>query len=874
MTQQTTIRKLAELVNTPVEKLLEQLAEAGMSFSGPDQAVTSTEKMKLLGFLRRTHGKADKPAEDDAAPKKITLNRRKVQEVTVAAGRTKTTVNVEVRQKRTYIKSDEIEAPPSDERADALRKLQESNQRNLEEQQRLAETDKKRADERERLRLEEEAVRLKAEAERLQAEAEAVAAATGVASTDEDATPARPAKPGGHHVPKPPVRKDPPRVDDRNATPASKHKTRGSHAMVAGVEDDDSTQRFAGQLHLSAADRARRTTTRGKPKPRRQEQSRGGTGTHGFERPTAPVVRDVAIGETITVADLAQKLALKGGDVVKALFKMGVMATITQSIDHDTAALVTEELGHNVVRADSGDVEDHLIAHSETDQGEQSPRPPVVTIMGHVDHGKTSLLDYIRRTKVANGEAGGITQHIGAYHVETEKGVISFLDTPGHAAFTQMRARGAKLTDIVVLVVAADDGVMPQTIEAVKLAKAANVPLIVAVNKMDKSDADPGRVKNEFLTHDVVAEEFGGDTQFVEVSAKTGAGVDNLLDSILLQAEVLELKASYSGRASGVVIESSLDKGRGPVATVLVQQGLLKKGDYLVCGTQYGRVRALFDETGGQPAEAGPSIPVQVLGLSGVPDAGDDFVVVADERLAKDVAQQRDIKRRESRLVQSAGSRMEDIMSQLGKGEGQLVLNLVIKADVQGSVEALKQSLVALSNEMIRINIIHSGVGGITESDANSALTSKATMIGFNVRADAAARRIVESNGVDLRYFSIIYDVIDQVKQVASGLLGVEIREEIIGIAEVRDVFRSSKFGAVAGCMVVEGTVKRNKPIRVLRDSTVVFEGELESLRRFKENVDEVRNGTECGIGVKQYNDVQPGDQIECFERIEVQRTL
>ena len=875
MTQQTTIRKLAELVNTPVEKLLEQLAEAGMSFSGPDQAVTSTEKMKLLGFLRRTHGKAEKPAEDADAPKKITLNRRKVQEVTVAAGRTRTTVNVEVRQKRTYLKSDQVEVPPSDERADALRKLEASNQRNLEEQQRLAETDKKRAEERDRVRLAEEAVLLKAEAERTQADAEAVAAATGAAPA-EDADAPRAAKPavGGHHVPKPPVRKDPPRADDRNATPASKHKTRGSHAMVAGVEDDDSTQRFAGQLHLSAADRARRTTTRGKPKPRRHEQSRGGTGTHGFERPTAPIVRDVAIGETITVADLAQKLALKGGDVVKALFKMGVMATITQSIDHDTAALVTEELGHNVVRAESGDVEDHLIAHSETEQGEQSSRPPVVTIMGHVDHGKTSLLDYIRRTKVANGEAGGITQHIGAYHVETEKGVISFLDTPGHAAFSQMRARGAKLTDIVVLVVAADDGVMPQTIEAVKLAKAAKVPLIIAVNKMDKSDADPGRVKNEFLTHEVVAEEFGGDTQFVEVSAKTGAGVDSLLDSILLQAELLELKAATTGRASGVVIESSLDKGRGPVATVLVQQGLLKKGDYLVCGTQYGRVRALFDETGGQPAEAGPSIPVQVLGLSGVPDAGDDFVVVADERLAKDVAQQRDIKRRESRLVQSAGSRMEDIMSQLGKGDAQLVLNLVIKADVQGSVEALKHSLVALSNEMIRINIIHSGVGGITESDANSALTSKATMIGFNVRADAAARRIVESNGVDLRYFSIIYDVIDQVKQVASGLLGVEIREEIIGIAEVRDVFRSSKFGAVAGCMVVEGTVKRSKPIRVLRDSVVVFEGELESLRRFKENVDEVRNGTECGIGVKAYNDVQPGDQIECFERIEVQRTL
>ncbi|HEY5970810.1 MAG TPA: translation initiation factor IF-2, partial [Pseudoxanthomonas sp.] len=613
---------------------------------------------------------------------------------------------------------------------------------------------------------------------------------------------------------------------------------------------------------------------RKKPKLRVAEPSRTASGAHGFSRPTAPIVRDVYIGDSITVADLAVKLAMKGGEVVRALFKMGVMATINQVIDHDTAVLVVEELGHKANKTSEDDAETALVAHQDEVQGERRTRPPVVTIMGHVDHGKTSLLDYIRRTKIASGEAGGITQHIGAYHVETDKGVISFLDTPGHAAFTQMRARGAKLTDIVVLVVAADDGVMPQTIEAVQHAKAAGVPLIVAVNKMDKSDADPSRVKNEFLAQDVVAEEFGGDTQFVEVSAKTGLGVDNLLDSILLQAEVLELKAAYTGRASGVVIESALDKGRGPVATVLVQQGTLKKGDYLVCGTQYGRVRALFDETGGQPAEAGPSIPVQVLGLSGVPDAGDDFVVVADERLAKDVAQQRDIKRRESRLVQSAGSRMEDIMSQLGKGDGQLVLNLVIKADVQGSVEALKQSLVALSNDMIRINIIHSGVGGITESDANSALTSKATMIGFNVRADAAARRIVESNGVDLRYFSIIYDVIDQVKQVASGLLGVEIREEIIGIAEVRDVFRSSKFGAVAGCMVIEGTVKRNKPIRVLRDSTVVFEGELESLRRFKENVDEVRNGTECGIGVKAYNDVQPGDHIECFERIEVQRTL
>ncbi|PPU76231.1 translation initiation factor IF-2 [Xanthomonas cucurbitae] len=903
MSQQTTIRKLAELVNTPVDKLLVQLAEAGMKFSGPDQVVTSTEKMKLLGFLRRTHGKADSPADAASeAAKKITLNRRKLQEVTVNAGGTKTTVNVEVRQKRTYVKSENEgsgrAAPmtPDEERADILAKLAASRQRNLDEQQALAESDRVRDEAIQRKRDEEQAAKDRAEAERKAAE-EAAAAASAPAPVAAAPTPSaapaarapsspssapRPARPAGASPASRPA--TPARPDDRNN--AAKHKTRGSHVMVAGVEDDDATKRFAGQLHLSAADRARRSNVRGKPTGRPGSSSsrrgndggrggnQGNSGPHGFERPTAPVVREVAIGETITVADLAQKLALKGGDVVKALFKMGVMATITQSIDHDTAALVTEELGHKAVRADNADFEDALLAHAEDAQGDAAPRPPVVTIMGHVDHGKTSLLDYIRRTKIASGEAGGITQHIGAYHVETDRGVISFLDTPGHAAFTSMRARGAKITDIVVLVVAADDGVMPQTKEAVAHAKAAGVPLIVAVNKIDKAGADPLRVKNELLAEDVVAEDFGGDTQFIEVSAKVGTGVDTLLDAISLQAEVLELKAVADGRASGTVIESSLDKGRGPVATVLVQQGALKRGDYLVCGIQYGRVRALFDETGHQPASAGPSIPVQVLGLSGVPEAGDDFVVVDDERLAKDVAQQRETKRRESRLVASATNRMEDILAQMGKGEGQQVLNLVIKADVQGSVEALKQSLVALSNDDIRINVIHSGVGGITESDANSAAASKATVIGFNVRADASARKIVESNGIDLRYFSIIYDVIDQVKQVASGLLGVEIREEIIGIAQVRDVFRSSKFGAVAGCMIIEGVVKRSKPIRVLRDSVVVFEGELESLRRFKENVEEVRNGTECGIGVKAYNDVKAGDQIECFERIEVARTL
>ncbi|MCC7096625.1 MAG: translation initiation factor IF-2 [Thermomonas sp.] len=624
---------------------------------------------------------------------------------------------------------------------------------------------------------------------------------------------------------------------------------------------------------MAPGDRSRRSSVKGKGKPQKRGADPSRTGS-GFNKPTAPVVREVAIGEAITVADLAQKLALKGGDVVKALMRMGVMATITQSIDHDTAVLVTEELGHKAVVAAADDAESELLARVEGDQRELASRPPVVTIMGHVDHGKTSLLDYIRRTKVATGEAGGITQHIGAYHVETAKGVISFLDTPGHAAFTHMRQRGARLTDLVVLVVAADDGVMPQTVEAIQHAKAGNVPLIVAINKIDKSDADPSRVKNDLLAHDVVAEDFGGDVQMVELSAKTGLGVDDLLDAIILQSEVLDLQAAPNGRATGVVIESALDKGRGPVATVLVQQGKLSKGNYLVCGIQYGRVRALFDETGSQVMDAGPSIPVQVLGLSGVPDAGDDFVVVADERLAKDVAQQREAKRRELRLVASAGNRMEDIMAQMGEGAAQQTLNLVVKADVHGTMQALRESLSGLSNEQIKINVVGSGVGGITESDAQLAMTSKATVIGFNVRADATARKTIEANGVDLRYFSIIYDVIDQVKQIASGVLGKEVREEIIGTAEVQQVFRHSKFGAIAGSVVVEGVIRRGKPIRVLRDDTVIFSGELDSLRRFQDNVDEVKHGTECGIGVKGYDQVKPGDKIECFERIEVQRTL
>ena len=876
---EVTVGSLAKVLGMPTEKLLEQLSGAGMVFSGPDQVVSSTEKMKLLGFLRRTHGKDEKPAEA-ASPKQITLKRRKVEEITVSAGKARTTVNVEVRQKRTYMKRNEVETPASSEHEETLRKLAEAKSRQQAELDALDEGDRKR-------KLVEIAKRDAEEAARKAREV--VAAVVAPAPAAEEVAEARKDK----HAPRP-HKVDMPRTDNKppankpaankspvnapgNSKTAPKHKARGSHAMVDNEGEDGATPLFVtGQLHLTADERARRSSAgnRKKPKQKTAEPSRTSSGAHGFSKPTAPILREVFIGENILVSELANKLAMKGSEVVRALFKMGMMVTINEVIDHDTAVLVVEELGHKASKNNDDDAELALEAQAVEIQGERSVRPPVVTIMGHVDHGKTSLLDYIRRAKVASGEAGGITQHIGAYHVETGKGVVTFLDTPGHSAFTSMRARGARLTDIVVLVVAADDGVMPQTVEAVNHARAAKVPLLIAMNKMDKSDANPDNIKQGLVKIEVVPEEWGGDVQFVPVSAKTGMGVDALLDAILVQAEVMELRAVVDARATGVVIESALDKGRGPVATVLVQQGTLKKGDYLVCGVQYGRVRALFDENGKQAESAGPSIPVQVLGLSGVPDAGDDFVVVADERLAREVAQQRDTKRRETRLVKQPGSKMEDVIAQMGLANGQQTLNIVVKADVQGSAEALRESLTALSNEMININVIESGVGGITESDATRAASAKAVIIGFNVRADASARRIIENSGLDLRYFSIIYDVIDQVKQVASGLLGVEIREEIIGIAEVRDVFRSSKFGAVAGSLVTEGTVKRNKPIRVLRNSVVVFEGELESLRRFKDIVDEVKSGTECGIAVKAYNDVQPGDQIECFERIEVKRTL
>jgi translation initiation factor IF-2 len=929
-----TIKQLAQVLGMPVDKLLTQLGEAGMKFSDQEQVISSTEKVKLLGFLRRTHGKGDTAAEADAsAPRQITLKRRTVGELKVAtpgargAAGTAKTVNVEVRAKRTYVKRSVIaeEASVDTEREEAARKLQESQQQREQEENERRELEARRREEAEQ-RAQEEEQKQRAEAQRrAQAEKEAAEQATPAAvepgavteTHDTEATSEadssviqridqrelgmilprihEPRKREKLVKPAPAPAPAPEAASARGA--AARSAANGSDAGAAsgdsargkakhsrgGERGDASGKRFAGgELHLSEADRARRSSNSKRGKPGRssgRDALRGShsapSGPHGFSRPTAPVVREVVVSDANIVAELAQKMAVKGSEVVKALFKMGVMATINQTIDHDTAVLVVEELGHVPVADTQNNAEETLAAHTQNVEleGEKIARPPVVTIMGHVDHGKTSLLDYIRRTKVASGEAGGITQHIGAYHVKTSKGVITFLDTPGHAAFTSMRARGAQSTDIVILVVAADDGVKPQTIEAVKHARAAKVPLIVAINKMDKDGANPDNVKQGLVAQEVVPEDWGGDVQFVPVSAKTGMGVEDLLDAISIQAEVMELKAVADGRASGVVIESSLDRGRGPVATVLVQQGTLKKGDFIVCGVEYGRMRALIDEAGKQVAEAGPSIPVQVLGLSGVPETGDDFVCVEDERLAREVAEERQQKRRESRMVSKA-NRLEDIIAKMGQGEEQQTLNILVKGDVQGSVEALRESLTQIGNERVRVNVVSSGVGGITESDATLAAASKALVIGFNVRADASARKVIETNGLDVRYFSIIYDVIDQVTQAATGLLGMEVREDIIGIAEVRDVFRSSKFGAVAGCMVVEGSVKRSKPIRVLRDNVVIFEGELESLRRFKDLVDEVRNGMECGIAVKQYNDVKAGDQIECFERTEVARTL
>lgn len=827
---QVTVKELAQVVDTPVERLLQQMKEAGLPHSSADQVVTDSEKQALLAHLKSSHGaKVEEP-------RKITLQRKTTSTLRVAGSKT---VSVEVRKKKTYVKRspEEIEA---------------EKQRDLAEKRAAEEAARKIADEENKRQAAEEARRQaeqasKAAVQNKQAELAAAtveelpAAVTEVKKEEARRLPER-------------TRVDDERRERKPAhRPSAKEKEKVPAPRVAPRSTDEETDGF------------RRGGRGGKSKLKKRNQ-------HGFQSPSGPIVRDVAIGETITVSELAQQMAVKGAEVVKFMFKLGTPVTINQVLDQETAQLIAEEFGHKVKLVSDNALEEQL-AESLKFEGESFHRAPVVTVMGHVDHGKTSLLDYIRRAKVASGEAGGITQHIGAYHVETDRGMITFLDTPGHAAFTQMRARGAKATDIVILVVAADDGVMPQTQEAVQHAKAAGVPIVVAVNKIDKPDANPDNIKNGLAALDVIPEEWGGDAPYVHVSAKMGTGIDELLEAVLLQAEVLELKATPSAPGRGVVVESRLDKGRGPVATVLVQDGTLRQGDMVLVGVNYGRVRAMLDENGKPIKEAGPSIPVEILGLDGTPDAGDEMMVVADEKKAREVALFRQGKFREVKLARAHAGKLENIFENMGQEEKK-TLNIVLKVDVRGSLEALQGSLGTLGNDEVQVRVVGGGVGGITESDANLALASNAVLFGFNVRADAGARKIVESEGLDMRYYNVIYDIIEDVKKALTGMLGSDVRENILGIAEVRDVFRSPKFGAVAGCMVVEGTVHRNRPIRVLREDVVIFEGELESLRRFKDDMSEVRAGMECGIAVKSYNDVKVGDKIEVFEKVQVARSL
>jgi translation initiation factor IF-2 len=842
---EVTVKQLAEDVGAPIERLLKQIVDAGLDSRDANATVTDNEKQTLLDFLKRSHG------EEGSEPNRITLKRKTTSTLKMAAGQGKTkTVNVEVRKKRTYVKRPDVnvELEKQKQEQEVLAAKQDA-----EDQSRKAAMETKRDEE----------AKAKAEAE-LKKTAEAEAKAKQDLQAKANAQAAAPAQEDDAKQGKKRAKKKGEGAGFDEDKPKSKHTKSAGHRGPRQRGDDLSTANVVEILE----EEAKINAVEDQPRKLKAKKKRK---THAFEKPSAPVVREVSLGETIAVSELADKMSVKSAQVIKALMGMGVMATQNQSIDQETAILVVEELGHKVKLFQEDAVETDVI-ESINYEGDEQPRAPVVSVMGHVDHGKTSLLDYIRRAKVAAGESGGITQHIGAYHVETGHGMISFLDTPGHAAFTAMRARGAQSTDIVILVVAADDGVMPQTEEAVQHARSAGVPIVVAVNKMDKEEADPDRVKNELAAKDVIPEDWGGDVQFVPVSAHSGEGIDALLDAVLLQSELLELTAAPNVPAKGVVVESSLDKGRGAVATVLVQNGTLKRGDIVIAGTFYGRVRAMMDEAGGQTNEAGPSIPVEILGLNGTPDAGDEFVVVADERKAREVAEFRADKARKDRLSRQQAAKLENMFSNMGSDETKL-LNIVLKTDVRGSLEALTAALHEIGNDEVQVKIVSSGVGGITGTDASLALATNAVIIGFNVRADATARKIIEDEGLDLRYYSVIYEIIDHVKQALTGMLAPEFKEEIVGIADVRDTFKSPKFGQVAGCMVLEGTIHRNKKIRVLRDDIVIFEGELESLRRFKDDVNDVRSGTECGIGVKNY-DVKVGDKIEVFDKVSVERTL
>ncbi len=861
---EVTVKQLAEVVGTPVDRLLEQFDEAGIGKSGPDDAVSDDEKVRLLEHLRTSRG-ALGASEGEGGSGRITLRRKRTSELKVG-GPGRKSVNVEVRGRRTYVKRS-VAAESDTERArelEAERQRKEQELRELEEKRLQAERERQEAEERAR-REREEAQKRAEEEERQRREAEEQVAKSATEPSVESSEPAQPA-PGADSAPAEAPAPPPPGEGKEDRRRQRKRKPERKESKPEAEE------RAPDELHVARDKSGKRRkkshkTSRAAPV---QTQTR-----HGFEKPTQPIKRDVGVPETITVGELANKMAVKAPELIKILMKMGVMATINQTLDQETALLVVEDVGHNPVPQSDADVEQALAQDVIPElTAEPQPRPPVVTVMGHVDHGKTSLLDYLRRTRVTAGEAGGITQHIGAYSVATPTGgSVTFLDTPGHAAFSAMRARGAQCTDIVVLVVAADDGVKPQTIEAIQHARAAEVPLVVAINKMDKDEADPDRVKNELVAQEVVPDDWGGDTIFTPVSALKGDGVDELLESILLQAEVLELAAPAEGPARGIVVEATVEKGRGPVATLLVQAGELHTGESMICGTEHGRVRAMFDEAGKKIRRAGPSQPAVVLGLSGAPRAGDDFAVVDDERKARELAEFRQEKSRDQRLAQRQAASAEDIFSQVREDQTKVV-NAVVKADVQGSFEALRDALEKLSGDEVRVKVIGGGVGGVNESDVNLAMASNALLVGFNVRADSAARRLLDESDTDVRYYSVIYDVIDDVKSMISGLLEPEIRERIIGLAEVKEVFRSPKFGQVAGCLVVDGVVRRSAPIRVLRDNVVIYEGELESLRRYKDDVNEVRMGTECGIGVRNYNDVRAGDQIEVFERTEVERTI
>ncbi|MEH6468504.1 MAG: translation initiation factor IF-2 [Porticoccus sp.] len=841
---EVTVSELAKVVGASVDRLLSQMQEAGLSHNSADATVDDEEKQKLLAYLKGLHGEASRE------PKQITLKRKTVSTLKTGAGRK--TVNVEVRKKRTYVKRSEEELGSQ---VDAEEPVVESAPVEI-TTSRTDDVELQRQAAIETRRKAEADVSLKAEEDRQKEEA--------IPQVPVEPTPPAPVEtPTTKHV-KTYTKVDeaaavdaeekPKKPKKRGAVKAAKRKNEDLMKAVVDEADDDKKPR----LRSGAKKKAIKIEN-----------------IHKFKKPTDKIVHDVEIPEEITVSDLAQRMSVKAAVLIKGLMKMGTMATMNQLIDQDTAILMVEELGHNPVPVSEEEVEQKLIdALQATMEEALEPRAPVVTVMGHVDHGKTSLLDYIRESRVASGEAGGITQHIGAYHVDTPKGMVTFLDTPGHAAFTAMRARGAQSTDVVILVVAADDGVMPQTEEAIQHARAAGVPIVVAINKMDKEGADPERVTNELSAKEVIPEEWGGDTQFVKVSAHTGEGIDALLEAVLLQSELLELQAPTNVPAKGVIVESRLEKGRGAVATALVQSGTLRKGDLVLAGESVGKIRAMNDEAGRSTAEAGPSIPVEILGLDKPPAAGEEFLVVEDERKARDLAERRQDKARHEKAIRQQAAKLENMFTTFEGGEEKGLLPVLIKADVRGSLEAILSTLSDIGNDEVEVNVIASGVGGINESDINLAVAAGAAVIGFNVRADGAARRLAEDEGLDLRYYSIIYNLLDDVKQALGGLLTPEKREEIVGIAEVRDVFRSPKFGAVAGCMVIEGTVHRSKPIRVLRDNVVIYEGELESLRRFKDDVNDVRNGMECGIGVKDYNDIKAGDQIEVFDIKEVAREL